>query len=37
MNGDISKEDILKGYFIGRKEDLILYGGVGVEKHFLHP
>ncbi|MFS0689444.1 ATP-binding protein [Sporosarcina sp. 179-K 8C2 HS] len=32
MNGDISKEDIIKGHFIGRKENLILYGGVGVGK-----
>ncbi|WP_432356965.1 IS21-like element helper ATPase IstB [Sporosarcina sp. UB5] len=35
MNGDISKEDIIKGHFIERKENLILYGGVGVGKTLL--
>ena len=35
MNGNISKEDILKGHFIGRNENLILYGGVGVGKTLL--
>lgn len=35
MNGDISKEEILNGGFIKRKENLILYGGVGVGKTLL--
>lgn len=35
MNGDISKEDILDGEFIEKKENLILYGGVGAGKTLL--
>src|SRR5690625_2754374 len=35
MNGNVSKEDILKGHFITKKENLILYGGVGVGKTLL--
>lgn len=35
MNGEISKEGILQGHFIERKENLILYGGVGVGKTLL--
>ncbi|MDW0115317.1 IS21-like element helper ATPase IstB [Sporosarcina saromensis] len=35
MNGDLSKEDVLEGRYITRKENLILYGGVGVGKTLL--
>lgn len=35
MNGNITKEDILSGVFIEKKENLILYGGVGVGKTLM--
>ena len=35
MNGNITKEEILQGRFIERKENLILYGGVGVGKTLM--
>lgn len=35
MNGSITEEAILKGAFIEKKENLILYGGVGVGKTLL--
>lgn len=35
MNSDLLKEDVLAGRFIERKENLILYGGVGVGKTLL--
>lgn len=35
MNGSLTKEEILQGRFIERKENLILYGGVGVGKTLL--
>lgn len=35
MNGSITQDEILNGEFIERKENLILYGGVGVGKTLL--
>jgi len=35
LNSELSKEDVLTGRFIERKENLILYGGVGVGKTLL--
>ncbi|WP_251640058.1 IS21-like element helper ATPase IstB, partial [Sporosarcina sp. NCCP-2716] len=35
MNGDLTRDDVLQGHFIERKENLILYGGVGVGKTLL--
>jgi DNA replication protein DnaC len=35
MNGGLTKKDIVDGEFLERKENLILYGGVGVGKTFL--
>src|SRR5690606_6023178 len=35
MNGNIKQDEILNGEFIKRKENLILYGGVGVGKTLL--
>lgn len=35
MNGNIKQDEILNGEFIEKKENLILYGGVGVGKTLL--
>ncbi|MGG0645310.1 IS21-like element helper ATPase IstB [Sporosarcina gallistercoris] len=35
MNGDLTRDEVLHGHFIERKENLILYGGVGVGKTLL--
>lgn len=35
MNGNLSQQEVLQGQFIERKENLILYGGVGAGKTLL--